>query len=118
VTWTAELSVYRAPEPDDPRAIPAIDNVQLLRGEYAYATEALWRELMRHEAVHGCAGGDCDLGRLLNGNWARVREMSAALDWVLGAELHFFGNGFPCEIWGYDYYAGPWPTLADGTVVR
>lgn len=100
---------------------PAPDPVEALRLEYAAVAKGLWRELARHQAVHGCntATFTCDLDLLLTNAWCRAREMSFAIDWLLGkAEMQFGSAGFPYENWAYDFYAGPWPTLADGTVVR
>jgi hypothetical protein len=111
VTWSAELSVYRAPGPDDPRAIPAIDNIQLLRGEYDYARGALWRELERHRGVHGCADDACELRDDLRGAWARVDDMSRALDFVLlgTVPVDEFGRVHPGSPWVPEFVAGPWP---------
>jgi hypothetical protein len=115
VTWTPELAVYRN-EPGQVVEIPAIDNIQLLRGEYAYATKALWRELERHRDVHGCANEECELVVTLRGAWCRLYDMSRAMDFVLHGMLPVddFGRIDPGAGWVEEFVPGPWadPTWA------
>lgn len=105
-------------------AVERPDPVEVMRREHRRVEDDLWKALIRHGTAHGCALGggasrNCDLDELLNRQWAQVREMSFAIDWVLGkVEMRFGASGFPYEAWAFEYYAGPWPTLSDGTVVK
>lgn len=98
--------------------------VEVLLAEQTAVERDLWAALMRHQRAHGCGPGldrgdviTCDLDLMLSNAWCRTRDMDFAMRWVLGrVEVPFGPSGIPHEVWALEYYCGPWPTLADGTV--